>query len=164
MAFELFADHSNVKLMFLITSNPVIETFVLDCLPKVSVPEVTDKENAVECVTNNTDDHSSVKQSSSAPANYIVGDELSIVFKKITKSVKISLYIKSANKLKRKKSFIHLAGGGFMSNYDYRSGKQRVIDILTSKTAIEEAETIPSNEDEFHIREWNQVLGRRIIR
>lgn len=149
MAFELFADHSNVKLMFLITSNPVIETFVLDCLPKVSVPEVTDKENAVECVTNNTDDHSSVKQSSSAPANYIVGDELSIVFKKITKSVKISLYIKLANKLKRKKSFIHLAGGGFMSNYDYRSGKQRVIDILTSKTAIEEAETIPSNEDEF---------------
>ena len=93
MAFELFADLSNVKLMFLITSNPVIETFVLDCLSMVSVPEVTDKENAVECVTSNTDDHSSVKQSSSAPANYIVGDGLSIAFKKITKSVKISLYI-----------------------------------------------------------------------
>lgn len=36
-----------------------------------------------------------------------------------------------------------------MSNYDYRSGKQRVIDILTSKTAIEETKTIPSSEDEF---------------
>lgn len=93
VAFELFADLSNVKLMFLITSNPVIETFVLDCLSMVSVPEVTDKENAVECVTSNTDDHSSVKQSSSAPANYIVGDGLSIAFKKITKSVKISLYL-----------------------------------------------------------------------
>ena len=111
VAFELFADHSNVKSMFLITSNPVIETFVLDCLPKVSFPEATDKENAVECVTSNTDDHSPVKQSSSAPANYIVGDGLSIAFKKITKSVKISLYIKPANKLKRKKSFMHLAEG-----------------------------------------------------
>lgn len=29
---------------------------------------------AVECVTSNTDDHSSVKQISSVPANYIVGD------------------------------------------------------------------------------------------
>ncbi len=36
-----------------------------------------------------------------------------------------------------------------MSDYDYKGGKQRVIDILTSKTAIEEAKTIPSNEDEF---------------
>lgn len=97
--------------MFLITSNPVIETFDLDCLLKVSFSEVTDKEKAIECVTSNTDDHSFVKQSPSAPANYIVGDGLSIVFKKITKSVKINLYIKPANKLKRKKSFMHLAEG-----------------------------------------------------
>ena len=111
MAFELFADLSNVKLMFFITSNPVIDTFVLDCLSMVSVPQVTDKENAVECVTSNTDDHSSVKQSSSAPATYIVGDELSIVFKKITTRAQMRLYIKPAKKLKRKKSFMHLAGG-----------------------------------------------------
>lgn len=49
-----------------------------------------------------------------------------------------------------------------MSNYDYRSGKQRVIDILTSKTAIEEAEIIPSNEDEFTyengIKSWVGAL------
>lgn len=111
VALELLADHSNVKLMFLITFNLVIETFDLDCFLKVSFFEVTDKEMAVECVTSNTDDHSSVKQSSSAPANYIVGDGLSIVFKKITKSVKISLYIKPANKLKREESFMHLAEG-----------------------------------------------------
>lgn len=111
VALKLLADHSNVKLMFLITSNPVIETFDLDCLLKVSFSEVTDKEKAIECVTSNTDDHSFVKQSPSAPANYIVGDGLSIVFKKITKSVKINLYIKPANKLKRKKSFMHLAEG-----------------------------------------------------
>lgn len=36
-----------------------------------------------------------------------------------------------------------------MFDYDYKGGKQRVIDILTSKTAIEEAKTIPSSEDEF---------------
>ena len=49
-----------------------------------------------------------------------------------------------------------------MSNYDYRSGKKRVIDILTSKTVIEEAETIPSNEDEFTyengIKSWVGAL------
>ncbi len=49
-----------------------------------------------------------------------------------------------------------------MSDYDYKGGKQRVIDILTSKTAIEEAKTIPSNEDEFTyengIKSWVGAL------
>lgn len=36
-----------------------------------------------------------------------------------------------------------------MSAYDYQNSKQRVIKILTSKTEIKKAETIPSNENEF---------------
>lgn len=49
-----------------------------------------------------------------------------------------------------------------MSDYDYEGGKQRVIDILTSKTAIEKAESVPSNEDEFTyengIKSWVGAL------
>lgn len=36
-----------------------------------------------------------------------------------------------------------------MAYYDYESGKQRIIDVLTSKTEVEEKDSIPASEEEF---------------
>ncbi len=49
-----------------------------------------------------------------------------------------------------------------MAFYDYAQGKKRVLDILNSKTDIEEIETIPKSEEEFTyengIRSWVGAL------
>ena len=49
-----------------------------------------------------------------------------------------------------------------MSYYDYEKGKQRIIDILNSKTKIEECDNIPKSDEEFTyengIRAWVGAL------